>query len=981
METSAIDTPAISQKELVDRTCLETLNKNTRRTLLVNVLISVLATAVIWLETNHTGVFIWLAVNLVVSGGRFLTLLTFPDPEAPLEEFKQAGRRYTIGAAIGGAVWGAAIIFLTPEPDILNAFMIICLMGIATGASSSLSAHFPTFIAFVTPTLIPLILVLATRGGLTNTVLALMGGLFAIILIASAKNTNQTLRKSFEEKNNSDTLARELEKSRDALEASEGRFRDFAVSGSDWFWETDSEDRFTWFSHDSSAFRMMLGKRRWEVGDTDETLTDWNMLRDALRTQQPFVDVEFCLLQQNGTQSWISANGQPLFAEDSRFLGYRGTARDITQQKAAAQVLRETNSRLQAITDTSPNIIVITRLSDGKIALANPATYTVSGYRPEEIIGRTAPNFYANSEDRDEYVRQLKEKGSVVDFEVQLKKVDGSPFWTLVNSSVVELNDEPYIIAEIIDITLRREVERELSKTANELKAILSTTSQGFWRIDNDARTLEVNPPMAEMLGVSQQEAVGTTVNDFLSDEQKKLHKRKLKKRTIGQSETYELVLTSTSGKQTPCLFSATPIYDEAGKKNGSFALVSDISSFIESQTSLLRAKEEAETANRAKSEFLSSMSHELRTPMNAILGFAQLLEYNPEEPLSTTQKSSVDLILKGGNHLLELIDQVLELSKIEAGKLSLNVDRISARNVIGEGLQLIQSRADRDGIRIIDQSDKENLPLLWTDGMRLTQVLLNLLSNAVKYNRKGGTVILSCQEMPNQMVRISVADTGWGIPLDKQNNLFMPFERLGREAGNIEGTGIGLTITKQIVELLGGHISFESEEGKGSVFSIDIPVSEQQDVDTVTGNTAAPTDRKVDVPGKAGSQYLVLYIEDNPDNMQLMEMIIGRVSNTRLLTAFNAELGLDLAKREKPDLILMDINLPGLNGTEALKQLQAMTETKGIPVLAITAAAMNKEREAGLKAGFRDYITKPINVPEFIAKIENTLDAIKKPV
>ena len=979
METSAINAPAIAQKELVDRACLETLNENARRTLLVNVLVSVLATAVIWLETDSMGIFVWLAVNVVVSGVRFLTLLKFPDPAAPMEEFKQAARRYTIGAAAGGAVWGAAVIFLTPEPDLLNAFMIICLMGIATGASSSLSPHFPTFIAFVTPTLIPLILVLAMRGGLANSVLALMGGLFTIILIASAKTTNQTLRKSFEEKNNSDTLARALEKSRDALAVSEARFRDFAVSASDWFWETDSENQFTWFSHDSSAFRMMLGKRRWEIGDTDEKLTDWDPLKDALKTQQLFAEVEFCVLQQNGAPSWISANGQPLFAEDSSFLGYRGTARDITQQKAAAQVLRETNNRLQAITDTSPNIIVITRLSDGKITLANPATYTVAGYRPEEIIGRTAPNFYANSEDRNEYVRQLKENGSVVDFEVQLKKIDGSLFWTLVNSSVAELNGEPYIIAEIIDITARREVERELSKTANELKAILSTTSQGFWRIDNDARTMEVNPPMAEILGVSQQEAVGTTVYDFLSDEQKEFHKSKFKKRAFGESETYELVLTSASGNETPCMFNATPIYDEAGHKNGSFALVSDISSFIESQSSLLHAKEEAETANRAKSEFLSSMSHELRTPMNAILGFAQLLEYNPAEPLSDNQKSSVDLILKGGNHLLELIDQVLELSKIEAGKLSLNVDHVSARDVIGEGLQMIQSRADRDGIRIVDRCDKDDLPLLWTDGTRLTQVLLNLLSNAVKYNRENGTVTLSCQIIPDGMLRISVTDTGSGIPPEKQDDLFRPFERLGLETGTIEGTGIGLTITKQIIELLGGHIGFESEEGKGSTFWVDVPISEKQGLNPTRLAIATPVGKTIEESCETASQYVVLYVEDNPDNMQLMELLIGQLANTKLLTAYNAELGLDIARSERPDLILMDINLPGMNGIEALQQLRNMVETKDIPVIAVTAAAMVTDLDAGLKAGFKDYITKPINVPIFIRKIEETLDGIKK--
>ena len=370
-------------------------------------------------------------------------------------------------------------------------------------------------------------------------------------------------------------------------------------------------------------------------------------------------------------------------------------------------------------------------------------------------------------------------------------------------------------------------------------------------------------------------------------------------------------------------------------------------------------------------------MSHELRTPLNAILGFAQLLQYNSREPLSKSQESSVDNILKGGKYLLELIEQVLELSKIEAGKLSLNFDHIPAQVIIDESLKLIQMRADKEGIEVIDRTVGDVLPLVWVDGTRMVQVLLNLLSNAVKYNRANGTVTLSCLELAEQMLRISVTDTGPGIPVEKQDDLFKPFERLGREAGQIEGTGIGLTITRQIIELLGGRVGFESVYGKGSTFWVDVPISgNQEDVKKkpkAAGMADPITDRKVD----DGPVRTVLYVEDNPQNMWLMENMIGRIANTKLLTAYNAELGLDLAISKTPDLILMDINLPGMNGLEALKQLQKITETKDIPVIAITAAAMHEEVEAGLKAGFKDYITKPINVPEFIRTIEKILDSI----
>ena len=394
----------------------------------------------------------------------------------------------------------------------------------------------------------------------------------------------------------------------------------------------------------------------------------------------------------------------------------------------------------------------------------------------------------------------------------------------------------------------------------------------------------------------------------------------------------------------------------------------------------LARQKIEVEKSSAAKSEFLSSMSHELRTPMNAILGFAQLLDYNPREPLSFTQKTSVKSILKGGSHLLELIDKVLELNKIEAGKLSLNVDHVSTRNVVDESLDLVRSRADVEGVDLIDQTIGHDLPPLWTDSTRLTQVLLNLLSNAVKYNRKNGSVTLTAREMSGQMLRISVSDTGKGIPTEKQGDLFKPFERLGREAGNIEGTGIGLTITRQIIELLGGKIGYESDEGKGSIFWVDVPISNRQ-LDNLKGIEAAiPISGEAERKNDDSPVRTILYVEDNPENMRLMEAIVGQMGNAKLLTAYNAELGFDLATKEKPDLILMDINLPGMNGFEALKQFQDTTGTKDIPVIAISAAAMTKDIEMGMKAGFRDYITKPLNVPVFIQTIEKVLDGINNP-
>lgn len=386
--------------------------------------------------------------------------------------------------------------------------------------------------------------------------------------------------------------------------------------------------------------------------------------------------------------------------------------------------------------------------------------------------------------------------------------------------------------------------------------------------------------------------------------------------------------------------------------------------------TVLVNLAHEAVISSNHKSAFISSMNHELRTPMNAVLGFAQMLELNQQEPLTDSQKTAVEHILRNGNHLLELIDQMMDLNKIEVGTLPLNMEQIPARDVFDETLYLIRARANHDEIEIIDETVGQKLPLLWTDSTRLIQVLLNLMSNAVKYNRKGGHVKLSCETLPGKMLRIKVTDNGLGIPAELQGRLFTPFERLGHELGQIDGTGIGLSISRQIVEMLEGEIGFESEYDSGSCFWVDIPLSDDNTIledDTVadrTPNKFEPEPERV---------RTLLYIEDNPDNLHLMEAIIGQFKHLRLLSAPNALIGYDLSTSKRPDLILMDINLPGMNGLQALKRLRDTRETRDIPVIAVTSNSQPQDIEAGLRAGFNAYLTKPIKVSDLMRTIENT--------
>ena len=382
----------------------------------------------------------------------------------------------------------------------------------------------------------------------------------------------------------------------------------------------------------------------------------------------------------------------------------------------------------------------------------------------------------------------------------------------------------------------------------------------------------------------------------------------------------------------------------------------------------LSKAIDEANRANEAKSLFLSSMSHELRTPMNSILGFAQVLKNDPHVPLTDTQRQSVELILSSGDHLLELINDILDLSRIETGKLSVSPEIILVDSVIEEVVAIIKSIAVKYDVTVTDKFVQSGVYIM-ADRTRLKQVMTNLLTNAVKYNRKNGSVIVSYELRDNDMLRIKVEDTGYGIPDDKLGLMFQPFNRLGKELTNIEGTGIGLTITRRLVELMDGYIGVESVVEKGSTFYVDfkraqIPVMEMVNITTMQESQKIKNDKN----------RTILYVEDNPANLMLVQSILKRRPQIELLSAANAESGIEIARAKRPDVILMDINLPGISGYEALEILRDGDETKKIPVIAISANAMLKDVEKGKVAGFLNYITKPINVSHFLQVVDDVL-------
>jgi signal transduction histidine kinase/CheY-like chemotaxis protein len=453
----------------------------------------------------------------------------------------------------------------------------------------------------------------------------------------------------------------------------------------------------------------------------------------------------------------------------------------------------------------------------------------------------------------------------------------------------------------------------------------------------------------------------------------------------LGSVIDYPLTIRHRDGRLTDVLYNASVYKDVSGIVLGVFAAARDITArklveaeqkrlgqvLRETNAELQGAKVEAERANLAKSDFLSSMSHELRSPLNAILGFAQLLD--SESPaLTAEQKESTSHILQAGWYLLELINEILDLAQIESGKLPLSLEFVSIDEVLGDCQALIEPQARNSDIRVV--FSKPDIPLfISADRTRVKQVFVNLLSNAIKYNRVGGSVEVSSCRRPGGRVRVSFKDSGEGLTPDKLAHLFQPFNRLGQEAGVEEGTGIGLVVSKQLVELMGGLIGVESTVGVGSVFWIELTAGDVVKTGIEDKSHAAAT---LSDTGRGGPLRTVLYVEDNPANLMLVTKLLARRPDISLLSAKDGRSGVEMAQATRPDVILMDINLPGISGVMALRILAADPSTAQIPVIAISANAMPRDIEKGLKAGFFRYLTKPIKVTEFMDTLNLALEA-----
>ena len=713
---------------------------------------------------------------------------------------------------------------------------------------------------------------------------------------------------------------------------------------------------------------------------------------------------ELSYIRKDGSRFPAVVSVTALRDDEDGIIGYLLIGTDNTARKQAEEALLKAGA-LQSAIFNSANFSSIATDAKGVIQIFNVGAERMLGYTAADVMNKITP---ADISDPLEVIARAKalsvELGTPITpgfealvfkasrgiediYELSYIRKDGSRFPAVVSVTALR-DDEDSIIGYLLigtDNTARKEIEAEQKLLAQRLRdhqfytrSLFESNIDALMTTDPSGIITDVNKQMEVLTGCTRDELIGAPFKNYFTDPE--LAEASIKQVLIDKKVTnYELTVRAIDGKETAVSYNATTFYDRDRRLQGVFIAARDVTErkrldqvLQEKNLELKNASLVAEKANLAKSGFLSSMSHELRSPLNAILGFAQLME--SDELLSApAQKESIAQILQAGWHLLKLINEILDLAKVESGQVPLSKEPVLLSEVMLECQGMIEPQAQQYGITLSFPSfDVPHIVL--ADRVRLKQVLINLLSNAIKYNQPKGSVVIDYRMINTERTRITVTDTGIGLSAEKITQLFQAFNRLGQEASGVEGTGIGLVVAKRLVELMGGVIGVESTVGVGSEFWFElISVNELDHPEKIVVVASAQT------PIASGTrQYTVLYVEDNPANLKLVEQIIMRHPNMSLLSAVNGNLGIELAINKLPDVSLMDINLPGINGFEVLKILRDNARTAAIPVIAISANAMPHDIKKGQQAGFFRYVTKPIEINKLIDSLNAALEFIK---
>ncbi len=652
-----------------------------------------------------------------------------------------------------------------------------------------------------------------------------------------------------------------------------------------------------------------------------------------------------------------------------------------------------------AVTLNAIGDAVIATDAEARVTLLNPLAEKLTGWTQANASGRPVEEIFniINKQTRLPAlltVMNTLKQGTTqcLANSIVLIATDGSECDIADSCAPIRDRDDKVIGAVLVfrDVSAEFKGQQDLRDSAAQIQAILNTVVDGIITLqDRDGIIETVNPAVLRMFGYTDAELIGQSFSLLIPELELYQRNSSLEYYSASDDERASGLGREVTGRRkNDSIFPMEIAVSEMWLNGQRYftAILRDVSVrkqveaerqhlvevLQDNNDELEHAKTVAEKANLAKSEFLSNMSHELRTPLNAILGFAQLLEAGSPPP-TATQNIRVQHILKAGWYLLELIDEILDLAVIESGKVALTQAPVSLNEVMRECLTIIQPQADQHGIRI-NIAPFSPACFANADRTRVKQVLINLLSNAIKYNSKHGTVEITCSRSSAETIRISIKDSGAGLPAEKLAQLFQPFNRLGQENGHEEGTGIGLVVTKQLVELMGGTIGVESTVGVGSEFWITLLGDEKAQLDACTETAAEVALPSLRYVADNTALRSLLYVEDNPANLLLVEQVIERYPHIHMLSARDGQQGIALARAQLPEVILMDINLPDISGVEALQRLRQDPATMHIPVIALSANAMQHDIETAREAGFSSYLTKPVKLNELLDALNDIL-------
>jgi PAS domain S-box-containing protein len=680
--------------------------------------------------------------------------------------------------------------------------------------------------------------------------------------------------------------------------------------------------------------------------------------------------------RKDGREFPVEISLSPLETEQGLFIS--SSIRDVSERKRAELA----TNLLAAIVDSSADAIISATL-DGVITSWNRGAERIFGYTSAEAAGQPLTILQtadARSSVSDPFQRVCR--GEYVEqFETVQRHKSGRDIPISVTWSPIRDGRGTLVGASKIaqDVTERKRIEAAAKLATERLLSAVESIQAMFALFDGDERLVLCNSefrqffvrptgtlvgmPFADLLEASLADDVFALDGERASEFRARWLAYRREPRGTLDVRTKDGHTLRVAERQTA--------------EGGSVTTIWDITEDMKRQDELSHARAIAEAASEAKSEFLSSMSHELRTPLNAILGFAQLLWRDKKTPPTERQKDRLEHILKAGEHLLRLIDDVLDLSRIEAGHLSISLEAVSVGDVLAEVQRTLEPMATRANVRLEVGSVPEDARRVRADRTRFAQVLINFGSNAIKYGRAQGTTTFTVSRPAPTMLRVSVSDDGQGIAAELHDKIFLPFQRAGQELGTIEGTGIGLTICRRVAELMEGSVGFRSVLGEGSTFWIDLPLLSA--ADGAAEQARASLDATSKLSDAQGVQHTVLYVEDNPSNIAFMRELIADFERIELLVAPTAEIGLEMARARLPDVVIMDINLPGMSGIEAAQKLRQWPETRDLPIIALSAAAMTGDRLRAQTAVFHRYLTKPVKVDELIETLEPLLERAER--